>query len=181
MEEQHAGALHAGVCCQACGKPLLMNRSFPCPGCSALVYCTRSHAQLGARMGHDVEECSRMRLQMRRAQVRLLLSAPPGHHPQPYAHALGICGLLQEIMGHGLQWPPCQVCCCSAASCIYTTQHCIEHHYSAAVNIVLRRPPKTFAPGCMSKDGMLDQASCSIAAPPAQPRLVMGTTASSKD
>lgn len=78
MGEQHAGALRDGLHCQACGKLLNIRMSFPCPGCSALVYCNRSHAQLRARMGHDVEECSRMRLQMMRAQVCLCPTVPAG-------------------------------------------------------------------------------------------------------
>jgi hypothetical protein len=55
-------------CCQVCGKPC--DDSFPCSACSALYYCSAKHQRLRLRLGHDAEQCSRMRQQLARSQVR---------------------------------------------------------------------------------------------------------------
>lgn len=54
-------------CCQVCGKPC--DSSFPCSACNALYYCSAKHQRLRERLGHDAEQCARMRQQLARSEV----------------------------------------------------------------------------------------------------------------
>jgi hypothetical protein len=63
--------------CQVCGVPALL----PCPGCGALYFCSAAHLDARCRIGHDAEECNRMRGQVLRGS-HLLEPLLPGW-PEP--------------------------------------------------------------------------------------------------
>ena len=68
--------------CTVCGERIVFSRLLSCKGgCGALYFCSEEHAELCARkLGHDEEECSRMRRQREEAE-RLGAGDPEGEWP----------------------------------------------------------------------------------------------------
>ena len=68
--------------CTVCGERIVFSRLVSCKGgCGALYFCSEEHAELCARkLGHDEEECSRMRHQREEAE-RLGAGDPEGEWP----------------------------------------------------------------------------------------------------